>query len=319
MKSNSLALYALTLTLTLTAPASVAADPTIGKREYDRICPPGSLPTEHEVSPGYKATYYCDTLPPLQGKSQWNLPSIDACALACNTPECRGASWEKRNGICWLYTRDPAEGGGYVWITADRAFSGPGPSPGVPSSCPADLAACQAGREQCLLDKGALDARYRACEAARLDCEGKLAVCSAGGGSLAACEKERGDCLGREGLCNAQLKTCRDSLSAQDCSACLRELDSWSSPGAPGTCLNGMWKTESLNGKKIVTLCGYTTNAKLAQHPATLAQCVDRCALDPACKAVNYDRQWQACYTASVIGSDGIKPNPNSDVVLLVG
>lgn len=60
------------------------------------------------------------------------------------------------------------------------------------------------------------------------------------------------------------------------------------------------------------------TRAGLAKYPVTFDKCVEICDQDSACRLLNYDRQYQACYTASVIDRDGITPLAGNDVVLLL-
>lgn len=138
-------------------PARVTADSATGNSEYNKVCP-NPEPVEHELAPGYKPTYYCDTLPPMSAVPVWTAQTITDCALTCNAPDCRGASWERSQGVCWRYVRNPSEGDGNVWITTSGAFAGQHSCP-EPQEC-----ACSAEELRICNEK------LQKCETSPTDC-----------------------------------------------------------------------------------------------------------------------------------------------------
>ena len=209
MITNGLVLFcALALT---SIPVQVAATSAVGNQEYNKVCP-NPQPVEHTFASGYKATYYCDTLPPMTGHAVWNINTIDDCALACNTPECRGVTWERQSGICWKYDKNPNESGGHVWIASNGAFAGQTPCP--------DPQKCECSAEEL---KTCND-RLHQCQTAPTDCSRCPCACSAE--ELRQCRQERDDCLTAPTDCS--------KCPSQDCTPILKELNEWKT--VDGTC-----------------------------------------------------------------------------------
>lgn len=93
--SNSL------LALAFIANAS-AQDPA-----YTAICPAMADGQPHEIKPGYKVEYKCDTLGPNNG-SPTAASSAVQCAESCEqTPGCTGSSWVSSLHLCYLSGSNP--------------------------------------------------------------------------------------------------------------------------------------------------------------------------------------------------------------------
>ncbi|KAB8245411.1 hypothetical protein BDV35DRAFT_381510 [Aspergillus flavus] len=113
--------------------AEDSPDHPLGESEYNKVC---ANPSDNEVQValGYFVRYYCDTYPQYWNDKIRNVPSIEACTLACSEiPGYKGALWKKKDATCWwsdhatdfetdIYTDAP----GYVYmiIETNRALTG---------------------------------------------------------------------------------------------------------------------------------------------------------------------------------------------------
>ncbi|BAE55925.1 unnamed protein product [Aspergillus oryzae RIB40] len=103
--------------------AEDSPDHPLGESEYNKVC---ANPSDNEVQValGYFVRYYCDTYPQYWNDKIKNVPSIEACTLACSEiPGYKGALWKKKDATCWwsdhatdfetdIYTDAP----GYVYM-----------------------------------------------------------------------------------------------------------------------------------------------------------------------------------------------------------
>lgn len=107
--------------------AEDSPDHPLGESEYNKVC---ANPSDNEVQValGYFVRYYCDTYPQYWNDKIKNVPSIEACTLACSEiPGCKGALWKKKDATCWwsdhatdfetdIYTDVP----GYVYMVGRK-------------------------------------------------------------------------------------------------------------------------------------------------------------------------------------------------------
>ncbi|GMG33176.1 unnamed protein product [Aspergillus oryzae var. brunneus] len=81
--------------------AEDSPDHPLGESEYNKVC---ANPSDNEVQValGYFVRYYCDTYPQYWNDKIKNVPSIEACTLACSEiPGYKGALWKKKDATCW--------------------------------------------------------------------------------------------------------------------------------------------------------------------------------------------------------------------------